>query len=62
MEKVTTEEKEMTVTGLDGQEAKVMARVITTDHNVTDEDGNPKISVEINVPVVAIGITPGEVG
>ena len=26
-----------------------------------DEDGNPKISVKINVPPITIGVTPGEV-
>lgn len=61
METVTEEEKEMTVTGLDGVPVKVMAKVITTDHGVTDEEGNPKISVEIKVPPVTIGATPGKV-
>lgn len=53
-ETVTEEEKEMTITGEDGVESKVMAKVITTDHGVTDEDGNPKISVNINVPSVRL--------
>lgn len=61
METVTTEDKEMTLTGLDGAQTKVMAKVIRTDHGVTDEEGNPKISVEIKVPPVLIGATPGEV-
>lgn len=61
MEKITTEDKEMTVTGEDGTQTTVMARVITTDHGVTDEQGNPKISVEIKVPSVTVGVTPGEV-
>jgi hypothetical protein len=61
METVTTEDKEMTVTGPDGVETKVMAKVIRTDHGVTDEEGNPKISVEIKVPPVTIGATPGKV-
>lgn len=34
----------------------------TTDHGVTDEDGNPKVSVEIKVPPITIGVEPGEVG
>ena len=59
-ETVTTEEKEMTVTGLDGQQTKVMATVTRTDHGVTDENGIPKISVQINVPSIPIGLTPGE--
>lgn len=61
METVTTEDKEMTVTGADGVPTKIMAKVITTDHGVTDAEGNPKISVEIKVPTIAVGITPGEV-
>lgn len=60
-ETITEEAKEMTVTNLDGSESKVMAKVITTDHGVTDKDGNPKISVEVKVPSVLIGLTPGEV-
>lgn len=61
METVTEIEKEMTVTSLDGTQSKVMAKVITTDHGVTDDEGNPKISVEIKVPPVTIGATPGKV-
>lgn len=61
METVTTEDKEMTVTTLDGEQHKVMAKVIRTDHGVTDEEGNPKISVEIKVPPVTVGVQPGEV-
>lgn len=61
METVTTEDKEMTVTTIDGQQVKVMAKVIRTDHGVTDEEGNPKVSVEIKVPPVHVGVTPGEV-
>lgn len=61
METVTTEDKEMTVTTIDGKQHKVMAKVIRTDHGVTDEEGNPKISVEIKVPPVTIEATPGKV-
>lgn len=61
MEKITTEDKEMTVTTPDGDQHKVMAQVVTTDHGVTDEEGNPKISVEVKVPSIKVGIKPGEV-
>lgn len=61
METVTEEDREMTVTDLDGKQTKVMAKVVTTDHGVTDEDGNPKISVNIKVPSIQIGVTPGEI-
>jgi hypothetical protein len=59
-ETVTEEEKEFTVTNEDGSVSTVKGRVVTTDHGVTDEFGNPKISVNINVPV-ATGRTPEEV-
>lgn len=62
METVTTEEKEMTITDLNGNQTKVVAKVIRTDHGVTDAEGNPKISVEIKVPPGTIGVQPGEVG
>ena len=58
---MTEEDKEMTITGADGVETKVMAKVITTDHGVTDEEGNPKISVEIKVPPITVGVQPGKV-
>lgn len=61
METITTEVKEMTVTGIDGKKTKVKAQVITTDHGVTDENGIPKISVNIKVPSIPIGLTPGKV-
>lgn len=60
METVTTEEQEMTVTGLDGGQTKVVATVVKTDHGVVDEHGNPKISVEIKIPAVTLALTPGE--
>lgn len=60
-ETVTTEEQEMTVSGLDGGPVKVMATVIKTDHGTTDEQGHPKISVEIKVPAVTLALIPGEV-
>lgn len=62
METVKTEHRKMTVTGPDGVPTNVMAKVITTDHGVTDEEGNPKISVNIKVPPIMIGVAPGENG
>lgn len=61
METVTTQEQEVTVTTLDGKQTKVMATVTKTDHHETDADGNPKISVSVNVPAALIGVTPGKV-
>lgn len=60
-ENVTMEEQEMVVTDENGVKTKVVATVIKTDHGVTDEYGNPKVSVRINVPAALIGVTPGEV-
>jgi hypothetical protein len=59
-ESITEEEKEFTITNPDGSISTVKGRVVTTDHGVTDENGYPKISVNINVPV-ATGRTPEEV-
>lgn len=61
MEKITTEDKEMTVTDISGNAVKVMAKVVTTDHGVTDEDGNQKISVNVHIPSVKLGLTPGKI-
>lgn len=58
---ITEEQQEMTVTGPDGVATKVMATVIKTDHHVTDAEGNPKLSVEIKVPPITVGVTPGKV-
>jgi len=49
MEKVTVEQKEMTVEHEDGSIEKVLGTITTTDHGVTDEEGNPKISVNVGV-------------
>lgn len=61
IETVTTEEQEMLATGLDGHQHKVMATVTKTDHGTFDENGIPKISVQINVPSVPMGLTTGKV-
>ncbi len=58
---ITEEERELTLTHDDGTTSTVIGKVITTDHGVTDEDGNPKISVEIKVPPMDLVGTPGEV-
>lgn len=60
MENTETEDKEFTVTNADGSVSTVKGRVMTTDHGVTDENGFPKISVNIHVPM-ATGRTPEEV-
>lgn len=58
-ETVTTEEKEFTIAHEDGAISTVKGSIMTTDHGVTDEEGYPKISVHINVPM-ATPRTPEE--
>jgi hypothetical protein len=50
-ETTTEEEKEFTITNADGSVSTVKGKVMTTDHGVVDENGYPKISVNINVPM-----------
>lgn len=46
-ETTSEEEKEFQVTHPDGSTSVIKGKVVTTDHGVTDEDGNPKISVHV---------------
>lgn len=39
----------------------IIKATATSIQNGFDEDGNPNISVNINVPPVMIGVIPGEV-
>lgn len=55
------EYREFTITDDDGTETKVIGQVTTIDHEEVDSDGNPKISVKINVPPINLGATPGKV-
>lgn len=48
-ETTTEEEKEFQINHEDGSISTVTGRLITTDHGVTDEDGNPKISVHVSL-------------
>jgi hypothetical protein len=57
---VTEEDREFTITAKDGGIHKVMGKVITTIDGV-DQDGNPKQSINIKVPPLDLGATPGEV-
>jgi hypothetical protein len=56
---VTTENKKMTITTDEGSQ-EVLCEVVTTKDGV-DEEGNPKISVEIKVPPIDLGAEPGKV-
>jgi hypothetical protein len=52
----TTEDRELTING-----QKVMGKVVTIDHEEVDDNGNPKISVNIIVPPMEVGAEPGKV-
>ena len=56
---VTTEDREFTVTTQDGSIQKLMGQVVTTKDGF-DKEGNPKVSVEIKVPPMEMGVIPGE--
>ena len=56
---VTTEDRVFTVTSEDGTVQELNGKVITTRDGF-DENGNPKISVEIKVPPMEMGVKPGE--
>jgi hypothetical protein len=62
METVTTEKQEMAVTTLDGVETTVVATIVKTDHGVVDENGIPKVSVNIIVPSAPLVAEPGQNG
>ena len=57
---ITEEDREFTVTTQDGEQVKVMGKVITTTDGF-DKDGNEIRSVEIKVPPLEMGVKPGEV-
>ena len=65
-EKITTEEKEFTVTHADGTTSQVKGTVTTTNHGETDAEGNPKVSVHIGASPIGtpapapIHLTPGD--
>ena len=57
---VTEEDREFTITTKDGEQIKVLGKVITTVDGY-DEEGNEKRSVNIKVPPFDLGAVPGEV-
>lgn len=61
-ESTTEEEREFKVTHEDGSMSTIKGKVIVTDHGVTDEEGNPKISTHIALegPVMPVHILAGE--
>jgi len=61
METITVEGKEYEVSGYAEDGLPIIKADATSVQDGFDEDGNPKISVNINVPPVTIGVTPGKV-
>lgn len=61
-ESISEEEREFKVTHPDGSESLIKGKVVVTDHGVTDDEGNPKISTHIALegPVMPVHILTGE--
>jgi uncharacterized Rossmann fold enzyme len=61
-ETVTEEEREFKVTHEDGSQSVIKGKIVNTDHGVTDEDGNPKISTHIALegPIMPVHVLSGE--
>jgi hypothetical protein len=58
---ITINDEQYEVTGYAGDGLPIIRGVATTTRDGFDEDGNPKISVNIAIPSTTIGLTPGEV-
>jgi hypothetical protein len=61
MDTIEIEGKEYKVTGIADDGLPIIKGVPTTSQDGFDENGIPKISVNINVPAIIVGLTPGEV-
>lgn len=53
--------KEYEVVGVANDGLPIIRGIATSTQDGFDEDGNPKISVNVQVPSILIGLTPGEV-
>lgn len=53
--------KSYEITGYADDGLPVIRGIATSTQDGFDEDGNPKISVNIKVPSAPLGITPGEI-
>jgi hypothetical protein len=62
METIEIEGKYYEVTGHAEDGLPIIKGEAVTTQDGFDEDGNPKISVNINVPSTLIGATPGKNG
>lgn len=61
METIDIEGKAYEVTGHADDGLPIIRGMATSTQDGFDKDGNPKISVNINVPPITIGATPGKV-
>lgn len=61
METIAIDGQEYEVTGTADDGLPIIRGIATSTQDGFDEDGNPKISVEIKVPPITIGVTPGKV-
>lgn len=61
METLNIDGKDYEVIGHDENGVPTVRGVATTTQDGFDEQGNPKISVNVSVPAITIGVTPGEI-
>lgn len=60
MDKIKLNDKEYEVTGYAEDGLPIIRGIATSTQDGFDEEGIPKISVNITVPAATIGIVPGE--
>lgn len=61
METIEIDGKQYEVTGHADDGLPIIRGVATSTQDGFDEDGNPKISVNVNVPPITVGVQPGKV-
>lgn len=61
MSTIEIEGEEYEVTGYADDGLPIIKGVATSTQDGFDEDGNPKISVNVVVPSVTVGVIPGKV-
>lgn len=61
METIDIEGKTYGVSGYADDGLPIIKATATSTQDGFDEDGNPKVSVQISVPPITIGATPGEI-
>lgn len=61
MEYLELDGKQYEVTGHADDGLPIIRGFATTTEDGVDEDGNAKLSVNVEVPSIVIGLTPGEV-